>query len=1728
MYNRVPFVNRDYNESSPTKTSNFGHLQMDNSAINSGIDNSGYMRSDFKGGYFSNQISGVTYTDPYNISNNTSGVNLSGTSISSVSNRALSNSIGASNWGWEAYTSYNVVGLFSSHLSNKSIRPFITSIFCDPFYELFWLGWTNGFLSSFKFPHCSRYTAFPVGIGGNIINGILCRDNVINVGFPSSSHIYTVSNNGIGVYTRGGSSVSTHSVKLLTDNKIGTKILCSDSTKYSSYIGNPNPFIGLGTSGGVSILDLHELRLIHQIPYNSGISCLKSSPNPTNFVVGGCNMIGIADIRLPRLGQTVTVVSNPISNFTDSIVSGLAVNDYTVAIITSSICTQKITFEELLSNVGGVHGLSVLDLIRMHPGEVSTSAEMMIFKKNLDISNFQRDTTVRLYDIRRFRPRKNIPFSPGPINILWNHDSLFSTAGPGGSGGTNSGNSGFEDLYIIGNNGQWQVYHSNIDQMEFYATPSVPISFADFSSSNQFFILADTSGSIHTMQRPSSSLILRKSDQHLNSPSTDPTNTSNICHPFNLYPSYPLPSIGRNVRLNMPLGSGESSNINNFATSICETLGNFSEPSISSTSALYVFPYVKSIHCLMGIASNPVTKSISQNLGNPTTPNLTVALRYLRGRPVVAYDSLNPVGIPPIIEIQSNGSMKIKEEVLVSFKNLYDVDEIRKIQTGYSWQRFKVSDELPPGLCLFKLNNSGKITDTEASSTSNVISDMGETFINDHLHKSSSSNFLALSLEYIREIRPEIEPFKLKNLEYKSMDFIKVAINPDVSKYKANNLVYGLPLLCIGGTYPTWFYRLKRNTNLCFGLTDALGIKTLSLVPSRFQYRPKTNLNRRDRPKIRRVPIETLINTDNSSITCTNQIRSLGEEESVTFCEGFICLELDNDVLDFTQPLFMLISFIPTIPYMLLMHHVTECEMEFCISCEIVHLSFMLYCCRRSYKQRNQLFSLPLYNNNYFHIFALNILRTLRHLPEVKLVGIELEDTPSILFKPNPTISNPTSNLNSSASNFKLNSLEYSSYLPSTVFTQIRKIEAFWRFLIEQIHKDFVKSSNSTIQDFFGIKITTISSCTPFNHIQQSNNNIFALEMFYPHNLNSSNSNNVSSLSHSSKVLNSSSNQINQDNNSAEQKFLECLNLSLCRIISGRSYCKECSQTSACQHMRFATSLASLLLVNCSLQSVKQWQYYGGTIPLEYDETYNSNTKDSLNNPLLSIPFYLSFASVNKSLPLLGTKICGTNSEIQALEAISIKDSKSVVYNSDNELNTQDYELIALIFGVYQGSSIQLPSGTHFCMYFKHKLVTPSENNKNKWYLMNGSTVFSVNKSEVTNFCNSWKLPCSLVYLRYNPPNTNPLNPFPTINFDSDLSLKSEIMELCETSPKICIQGISVTLPWQYPDPIHSHTLKMLNSIVKLLKNEVNLSENPDNVKISQQVPFTDDELSLLCLHYFIRYPRYRGLIDSSEKFSNSDAKIDFESIDPPMVVALDSEYVALDAEQSILRPDGTKEVLKKSQMSLARVSIVRCGSISSFKELIEEYGQSSDSHTNKTNTIIMDHYVSYGSTSQQPMDYLTRFSGVKPGDLDPKYSSHFLTSKHLILKKLQFMVDSGVVFIGHGLSSDFKIINIYVPCQQIIDTVEIYRLPEERFISLKFLAKFVLNKNIQCEGHDSIEDAKIAYELFLKYLDLKKRQIWNEFLANLYSKGHATDWKVEALDNSQTNNKQIVNTLGV
>ncbi|KAK6205416.1 ubiquitin carboxyl-terminal hydrolase-domain-containing protein [Scheffersomyces amazonensis] len=206
-------------------------------------------------------------------------------------------------------------------------------------------------------------------------------------------------------------------------------------------------------------------------------------------------------------------------------------------------------------------------------------------------------------------------------------------------------------------------------------------------------------------------------------------------------------------------------------------------------------------------------------------------------------------------------------------------------------------------------------------------------------------------------------------------------------------------------------------------------------------------------------------------------------------------------------------------------------------------------------------------------------------------------------------------------------------------------------------------------------------------------------------------------------------------------------------------------------------------------------------------------------------------------------------------------------------------------------------------------------------------------------------------------------------------------------------------------------------------------------------------------------------------------------------IVAIDAEFVNLAPDEFEIRYTGDKKLIKPKVLSLARLSIIRGEDGPKFgKAFIDDYIV----HTNEIH------------------DYLTNFSGIEPGDLDPIKSQKNLTTLQTTYRKLWLLLNMGIVFVGHGLYNDFRGINIQVPSNQIRDTAEFfYKSSYKRQLSLKFLAYILLKEKVQTGNHDSIEDAYTALLLYRKYLDLLAQGQFEDTLSNVYMEGTALRFKV-------------------
>ncbi|KAL7770324.1 hypothetical protein CFE70_000257 [Pyrenophora teres f. teres 0-1] len=201
----------------------------------------------------------------------------------------------------------------------------------------------------------------------------------------------------------------------------------------------------------------------------------------------------------------------------------------------------------------------------------------------------------------------------------------------------------------------------------------------------------------------------------------------------------------------------------------------------------------------------------------------------------------------------------------------------------------------------------------------------------------------------------------------------------------------------------------------------------------------------------------------------------------------------------------------------------------------------------------------------------------------------------------------------------------------------------------------------------------------------------------------------------------------------------------------------------------------------------------------------------------------------------------------------------------------------------------------------------------------------------------------------------------------------------------------------------------------------------------------------------------------------------------PGYPVAIDAEFIRLQAEEIEMKADGTRQTIRPDRKGLARVSVCR--------------GQGEHA-----GLPFIDDYI---AVTEQVVDYLTEWSGISPGDLSRETSPHAPVSLKHAYKKLWLLLNLGCVFVGHSLANDFRTINIHVPKNQVVDTSNLWFKPDfKRKLNLKFLAWCVLKESIQEDTHDSIEDATTALKLWRKWQEFEDAGVLEQMLNDVYAKG--------------------------
>ena len=96
-------------------------------------------------------------------------------------------------------------------------------------------------------------------------------------------------------------------------------------------------------------------------------------------------------------------------------------------------------------------------------------------------------------------------------------------------------------------------------------------------------------------------------------------------------------------------------------------------------------------------------------------------------------------------------------------------------------------------------------------------------------------------------------------------------------------------------------------------------------------------------------------------------------------------------------------------------------------------------------------------------------------------------------------------------------------------------------------------------------------------------------------------------------------------------------------------------------------------------------------------------------------------------------------------------------------------------------------------------------------------------------------------------------------------------------------------------------------------------------------------------------------------------------------LVAIDAEFVCVQQEESLISSSGSKEMISEARNALARLSII-CD-----------------------NEVIIDDYV---LPNEPIVDYLTRFSGIRPSNLDANSSPHHLVTPQEAYLKVRLLME--------------------------------------------------------------------------------------------------------------------------
>ncbi|XP_029654088.1 apoptosis-enhancing nuclease-like [Octopus sinensis] len=159
-------------------------------------------------------------------------------------------------------------------------------------------------------------------------------------------------------------------------------------------------------------------------------------------------------------------------------------------------------------------------------------------------------------------------------------------------------------------------------------------------------------------------------------------------------------------------------------------------------------------------------------------------------------------------------------------------------------------------------------------------------------------------------------------------------------------------------------------------------------------------------------------------------------------------------------------------------------------------------------------------------------------------------------------------------------------------------------------------------------------------------------------------------------------------------------------------------------------------------------------------------------------------------------------------------------------------------------------------------------------------------------------------------------------------------------------------------------------------------------------------------------------------------------------------------------------------------------------------FGVTSSSHVNTiarctvldfSGNVLLDQYI---KPEEQITDYRTPYSGIS--EIHMKEAIPYKDARETIWNLIK-----GKVVVGHALDNDFQALGFSVPLHMRRDTLwspDLRRMMDNAGInkmSLKSMAKHILNRHIQNGPHCSFEDALATLDLFKCVL--LTRGVWKQ-----------------------------------